>query len=98
MEYKADIKSIYCFILFFSEFGQTTPEVNSILQVGMMSVFAGGIYGGYLYSKIAYEEFMTNNTATKFTDHLDAKVCRNINPITSLYEDIVVDLCIFHSF
>lgn len=62
--------------VYFSEFGQITPEVNSILQVGMMSVFFGGLYGGFINSKHAYEDFMINNTATSFKSHLEAKVSK----------------------
>lgn len=66
--------------------------MNTILQVGMMSVFVGGIYGGFKYSKLAYEDFMTNNTATSFKTHFEAKVKnRSINKDT-FYEKLQTDI------
>lgn len=45
----------------------------------MVSVLFGGVYGGFIGSKEAYEKFMTNHTATTFETHLEAKV--NITPL-----------------
>ncbi|XP_018579112.1 RPII140-upstream gene protein [Anoplophora glabripennis] len=55
------------------EFGNVSREVNSILQVGVFSLFIGGVYGGVINSRSAYLEFMQNNEATSFKSHLDAK-------------------------
>lgn len=62
-------------IYIFSEFGDLSPELNSIFQVGCLSIFCGSIYGGVMSTKTTYIDFMQNNQATMFRDHLEAKVC-----------------------
>lgn len=42
-----------------------------------MSMFVGAMYGGFMGSKVAYLDFMKNNQATVFRDHLEAKVSSN---------------------
>lgn len=39
-----------------------------------MSAFIGALYGGVLSSRIAYMDFISNNQATTFRDHFEAKV------------------------
>lgn len=39
-----------------------------------MSLFVGACYGGVLHSRGAYVDFIKNNQATVFHDHLEAKV------------------------
>lgn len=48
-------------------------EVSSIIQVACMSSFIGALYGGVMSSRTAYMDFVTNNQATMFRDHLEAK-------------------------
>ncbi|VEN48695.1 unnamed protein product [Callosobruchus maculatus] len=55
------------------EFGNVSPEANTILQVAAMSIFVGSIYGGVVNSRGAYIEFMKNNQATSFINHFEAK-------------------------
>lgn len=59
---------------FSSEFGEFSNEVNSIIEVGCMSMFIAGLYGGVMSSKTAYLEFFQNNQATTFKNHFEAKV------------------------
>lgn len=56
----------------------------------MLSLFAGCIYGGIYGSKDAYNDFITNNTASTFKNHFDAKVSINafILDISLLYINI----------
>ncbi|KAJ8945038.1 hypothetical protein NQ318_019033, partial [Aromia moschata] len=60
-------------IFLVDEFDNLSVEAQSILQVGALSMFIGGIYGGVIQSRVAYMEFMQNNQATSFKDHLEAK-------------------------
>jgi len=60
------------------EFGRIAPEVHTIIQVACMSSFIGAMYGGFMHSRDAYLDFMKNNQATVFRDHLEAKVCIGI--------------------
>ncbi|EFA10175.1 RPII140-upstream gene protein [Tribolium castaneum] len=55
------------------DFGEVSKELLTVLHVGGMSLFVGGIYGGVVHSRVAYVNFMKNNQATAFTDHLEAK-------------------------
>ncbi|XP_022903666.1 RPII140-upstream gene protein [Onthophagus taurus] len=55
------------------EFNTMSPELSSIVQVSCMSIFTGGLYGGVMSSRTAYMDFMRNNQATAFKDHLHAK-------------------------
>ncbi|XP_065156145.1 RPII140-upstream gene protein isoform X2 [Atheta coriaria] len=55
------------------EFGEFSNEVNSIIEVGCMSMFIAGLYGGVMSSKTAYLEFFQNNQATTFKNHFEAK-------------------------
>lgn len=45
------------------------------MHVGAMSCFVGALYGGVVSSRGAYMDFIKNNQATAFNDHLHAKVC-----------------------
>lgn len=56
-----------------NEFGELSPQLNTVLQVGCMSIFSGALYGGVLHSKSAYLEFFKYNQATVFKDHIEAK-------------------------
>ncbi|KAJ8920116.1 hypothetical protein NQ315_011772 [Exocentrus adspersus] len=55
------------------EFGNVSKEMNSVLQVGALSMFIGAMYGGVINSRSAYLEFMRTHEATSFKSHLDAK-------------------------
>uniref|UniRef100_A0A1B6CR86 Complex I assembly factor TIMMDC1, mitochondrial n=1 Tax=Clastoptera arizonana TaxID=38151 RepID=A0A1B6CR86_9HEMI len=55
------------------EFGNISKEANSVLQTTYLSAFIGMCYGGFIYSRDAYLDFLERNQATKFTDHMDAK-------------------------
>lgn len=55
------------------EFGNLSPELNSSLQVGFLGLFIGAMFGGITQSRIAYLNFMENNQATAFKNHLEAK-------------------------
>lgn len=57
----------------FSELDEISTEVNSIYQAGFLGFLVGAGYGGFIYSRNAYENFMHNNQATAFESHLDAK-------------------------
>lgn len=57
-----------------SEFGEFTPDLHSVIQTGWMSMFIGGIYGGTLEGRNAYEKFIKANVASKFHSHFEAKV------------------------
>jgi hypothetical protein len=59
--------------VFFSEFGNLSKELVTITHVGAMSLFVGGVYGGIQNSKGAYMNFIQNNQATAFHDHIEAK-------------------------
>lgn len=37
-------------------------------------MFIGGLYGGSLQGRTAYEQFIKANVASKFQSHFDAKV------------------------
>ncbi|XP_018333781.1 RPII140-upstream gene protein [Agrilus planipennis] len=56
-----------------SEYEEISLELQSILQVACLSSFAGAVYGGFLYSRQAYMDFIRNNQATLFTNHIEAK-------------------------
>ncbi|XP_055851039.1 RPII140-upstream gene protein [Episyrphus balteatus] len=55
------------------EFGTISPELNSVYQAGFCGFLFGAIYGGFINSRTAYEDFMNNNQASAFKSHLDAK-------------------------
>lgn len=55
------------------EFGSISPELNSVYQSGFCGFLFGAIYGGFINSRTAYEDFMNNNQASAFKSHLDAK-------------------------
>lgn len=55
------------------EFGRMSNELNAIYQAGFLGMFSGACYGGFLYSRTAYFDFMDRNQATAFKNHLDAK-------------------------
>ncbi|XP_055905640.1 RPII140-upstream gene protein [Eupeodes corollae] len=55
------------------EFGSISPELNAVYQAGFVGFLFGGIYGGFINSRTAYEDFMNNNQASAFKSHLDAK-------------------------
>ncbi|XP_014292024.1 RPII140-upstream gene protein isoform X2 [Halyomorpha halys] len=59
--------------LFFSEFGQYSPQLTHVYQTTIFAAFAGGVYGGCIYSRKAYLDFIERNEATKFKDHFEAK-------------------------
>ena len=46
----------------------------TVMHVGAMSLFVGALYGGVIHSRVAYMNFIKNNQATAFNDHLEAKV------------------------
>ncbi|XP_063922274.1 RPII140-upstream gene protein isoform X1 [Zophobas morio] len=55
------------------EFGELSKEVVTVMHVGAMSLFVGALYGGVIHSRVAYMNFIKNNQATAFNDHLEAK-------------------------
>lgn len=55
------------------EFGSISPELNSVYQAGFTGFLFGALYGGFINSRTAYEDFMNNNQASAFKSHLDAK-------------------------
>ncbi|KAJ8974028.1 hypothetical protein NQ317_001816 [Molorchus minor] len=55
------------------EFDTMSSEAVSVMQVGALSMFIGALYGGVIHSRPAYMEFMRNNQATSFKNHLEAK-------------------------
>ncbi|XP_059490430.1 RPII140-upstream gene protein [Neocloeon triangulifer] len=55
------------------EFGNYSPEISSVGEIGMASFIVGGCVGGFIHSKASYLHWMDNNKATSFTDHLAAK-------------------------
>ncbi|GAB0096503.1 RPII140-upstream gene protein [Sergentomyia squamirostris] len=50
-----------------------SPELVNIQHSGFLGIFIGCCYGGFLSSRKAYVDFMENNQATAFSNHLDAK-------------------------
>lgn len=68
-----------------SEFGGLNPELSSITQVAWLSIFVGAIYGGINNSKEAYLDFIKNNQATAFSNHMDAKASINYKIYNSHY-------------
>ncbi|XP_055677058.1 RPII140-upstream gene protein [Lutzomyia longipalpis] len=50
-----------------------SPELTSMNQAGLIGMFVGACYGGFLHSRKAYVDFMERNLATSFASHLDAK-------------------------
>ncbi|RZC42743.1 RPII140-upstream gene protein [Asbolus verrucosus] len=55
------------------EFGTPSKECITIMHVGAMSLFVGAMYGGIIHSRVAYMNFIKNNQATVYHDHLEAK-------------------------
>ncbi|KAK4875098.1 hypothetical protein RN001_011520 [Aquatica leii] len=55
------------------DFGRISSELHSIIQISCFSTVFGIFYGGIVYSREAYIDFMKNNQATAFTSHFDAK-------------------------
>ncbi|XP_063704551.1 RPII140-upstream gene protein [Culicoides brevitarsis] len=56
-----------------SEFGELSPELNSIRQACLFGGFVGIMYGGFVDSRISYMNFMERNQATAFDNHFEAK-------------------------
>uniref|UniRef100_T1GLJ1 Uncharacterized protein n=1 Tax=Megaselia scalaris TaxID=36166 RepID=T1GLJ1_MEGSC len=48
------------------EFGTISAELNSIYQAGLFGAFVGAVYGGILYSREGYIDFLEKNQATAF--------------------------------
>lgn len=59
---------------FFSEFGEITPQLNTMIQTTLFTGFFGCFYGGFINAREEYFKFIERNEATKFTDHFEAKV------------------------
>ncbi|KAF5290006.1 hypothetical protein FQR65_LT11672 [Abscondita terminalis] len=55
------------------DFGRISSELHSIIQIASFSTIFGMLYGGVVYSRNAYLEFMKNNEATAFNSHFEAK-------------------------
>ncbi|KAF5303468.1 hypothetical protein FQA39_LY09931 [Lamprigera yunnana] len=55
------------------DFDRLSVELHSIIQVSCISCIVGIVYGGTVYSKQAYLNFIKNNQATSFTNHYEAK-------------------------
>ncbi|CAH1400841.1 unnamed protein product [Nezara viridula] len=55
------------------EYGEFTPELSNIYQTTIFAAFAGGCYGGIVFSRKAYLDFIERNEATKFKHHFEAK-------------------------
>lgn len=56
-----------------NEFGLISPELNMISQAAAFSAFAGVIYGGFMNTRSTYTDFVRNNQAVIYQNHLDAK-------------------------
>lgn len=59
--------------MYYSDDGRISPEWNAINQAGYFGMVIGGLWGGYLQSRITYLNYMENNQASVFDNHLDAK-------------------------
>jgi hypothetical protein len=66
-------QKMYNYFMCCSEDGRISHELNSINQAGFVGMLVGGLWGGYLQSRITYMNYMENNQATVFDNHLDAK-------------------------
>uniref|UniRef100_A0A6M2DJX7 Complex I assembly factor TIMMDC1, mitochondrial n=1 Tax=Xenopsylla cheopis TaxID=163159 RepID=A0A6M2DJX7_XENCH len=55
------------------EFGILSPELTSIIHATSAAGVTGALYGGYMRSKVAYEDFLSNNQATSFPNVNEAK-------------------------
>lgn len=60
-------------LLIFSDMGLISPELNSIQQAGFAGALLGGLYGGIRDGSIALGNFMENNQATAYENHIEAK-------------------------
>lgn len=56
-----------------NEFGVITPELNMISQIAAFSALGGVIYGGFMNTRSTYTDYVKNNQATIYKDHLTAK-------------------------
>lgn len=57
----------------FSEWGGISSEVNAMYQAGFLGFLFGAVYGGFISSRVAHDNFMNTNQATTFNSHFDAK-------------------------
>ncbi|KAK7075645.1 Complex I assembly factor timmdc1, mitochondrial [Halocaridina rubra] len=57
----------------YDEFGDPSPELQTVTQSGIMGFFTGSVIGGTIHSRENYMKFMERNQASAFYSHLDAK-------------------------
>lgn len=67
--------SLFSINFTFSEDGNPSADVRAITSTITYSGLLGGLYGSFLYSKRAYEDFFDKNQATLFQNQFEAKVC-----------------------
>lgn len=72
----AYIKFLYTgslFHFFFSENGTYTKELQSIINITLSGIAIGVSLGGMSATKNTVDNFITNNEATRFISHFDAR-------------------------
>ncbi|XP_043290051.1 RPII140-upstream gene protein [Venturia canescens] len=55
------------------ENGCASKEIATVIQLSLASAMGGYLIGGVARSRVSYINFMENNQATQFINHLDAK-------------------------
>lgn len=50
-----------------------TKELQSILNITFTGIVAGAIIGGITHTRDSVNNFISNNEATRFTSHFDAR-------------------------
>lgn len=55
------------------QYGDFGKEFYSCLQGTFTGLFVGAAYGGFIWSRRAYLDFIENNQATAFANHFEAK-------------------------
>lgn len=65
--------TLFSDVFIFSEYGEISPELNSIRSAALFGGFVGVMYGGFVDSRISYMNFMERNQATAFENHYEAK-------------------------
>lgn len=64
---------VISFFFFFSENGMCTKELQSIINITLSGIAIGLGMGGISATKNTVDNFITNNEATRFISHFDAK-------------------------
>ncbi|KAF7993216.1 hypothetical protein HCN44_006276 [Aphidius gifuensis] len=65
----AGIRSLFTF----NEYGELRPELATATQMSTLCILGGMMFGGFLHARVAWIDFMENNHATMFANHIDAK-------------------------